>query len=458
MQTPSFLRRLIVSVNPSESARVSRKVKKAIELCRVLMSERGDVSGAALAREALAAYGDLSEAETEPFFELLASDLSPDPKQVLRAADRYRDRPSQENLSELQRAVEPPRQELFRRLNMAPGGTSALVAIRQRVRRGLKSHPDWTHIDTDLAHLFTSWFNRGFLTLERIDWHTPAIVLEKLVRYEAVHQVRSWRDLRRRLEADRRCFAFFHPALPGEPIIFIEVALTKGISTSVKPLLDLTSPVLHPESADSAIFYSITSCQEGLRGIPFGNLLIKQVVQQLGREFPRITHFATLSPVPGFRAWLASLGDSLDAIAAGREMIETLKRLQGDDWLKRGDIAGLQPVLMSLCAYYLLYAKHGAEPADPVARFHLGNGAQLGRINWLADVSTRGLQRGAGLMVNYLYDLGDVEANRESYVREHRVIASRQLRRLARDCPLVQRRENAEATPRPAMEINKRAS
>ncbi|MDH3442722.1 MAG: malonyl-CoA decarboxylase [Deltaproteobacteria bacterium] len=434
-----------------------RRAKKAIELCRALMSERGEVSGAALAREALSAYDGLSEAEAESFFALLESDFSPDPRQVIRAADGYRDYPSQENLNALQRAVEPPRQELFRRLNMAPGGTAALVAMRHRVLRGIELHPEWSSIAADLGHLFTSWFNRGFLTLERIDWHTAAMVLEKLIQYEAVHEIGSWKDLRRRLEADRRCFAFFHPALPGQPIIFIEVALTKGISTSVQPLLDLESPVSAPESADSAVFYSITSCQDGLRGIPFGNLLIKQVVHQLGREFPRITHFATLSPVPGFRPWLASVADSLHEAPGGREVTETLKQLQGDDWFKRKDMERLQSVLMPLCAYYLLYTKQGVEPADRVARFHLGNGAQLERINWLADVSTRGLHHSAGLMVNYLYRPGDVEANHESYVREHSVVASRQLKRLARDCPLFQRQEIAHTRPKMAVEIDKPA-
>lgn len=440
MNTSSFLKRLIVSANPSGRARLDRQVKTAIALCHALMSERGEVSGASRAREALAAYDGLSEAAMEHFFGALVAEFSPDPQQVIHAADCYRDQPTQENLNELQRVVEPPRQELFRRLNRAPGGIATLVAIRRRVLRGLKSHPDWRVIEADLVHLFSSWFNRGFLTLERIDWNTPAIVLEKLIDYEAVHEVGSWKDLRRRLEADRRCFAFFHPALPGQPIIFIEVALTKGISTAVQPLLDLDSRVTDAKAADTAMFYSITSCQEGLRGIPFGNLLIKQVAQELGQEFPRITHFATLSPVPGFGAWLASIKDLLGSTPGGRAMTESLKWLEDDNWFKRKYGARLQPDLMSLCAYYLLWVKQGSEPADSVARFHLGNGAQLERINWLADISKHGLKRSAGLMVNYLYRLSDVEDNHELYVREHRVVASRQLTKLARDCPLLQAR------------------
>lgn len=444
MNTPAFLKRLIVSANPSGRARLNRQAVKTMALCRALLSERGEVSGAAQAREALSACDDLSEAGMALFFDMLVTEFSPDPRQVLRVADCYRDQPTQENLLELQRVVTPPRQELFHRLNMAPGGTATLVEMRRRVLRGLKTRPDWWVIDADLVHLFRSWFNRGFLKLERIDWHTPAMILEQLIHYEAVHAIGSWTDLRRRLEADRRCFAFFHPALPEQPIIFIEVALTKGISTAVKPLLDLDSPVSDPQSADTAMFYSITSCQEGLRGIPFGNLLIKQVAQELGQEFPRIRQFATLSPVPGFGAWLGSVKALLESTAAGKAVSESLKWLVHDDWFKRKYIARLEPDLLSLCAYYLLCVKQGPEPADSVARFHLGNGAQLERINWLADISQHGLKRCVGIMVNYLYRLSDVEANHESYVKEHRVVASRQLSRLARECPLYHEPVDAE--------------
>ena len=435
MDAASFLKRLIVSANPSGPARLSRQARKAIELCHALMSDRGEVSGAVHARAALAACDELSEAGMALFFDILVAEFSPDPRQVTRAADNYRAQPTPENLLEMQRAVAPPRQELFHRLNMAPGGTATLVAIRRGVLKGLKAHPQWRVIDADLVQLFRSWFNPGFLKLERIDWHTPAIILEQLIHYEAVHEIASWRDLRRRLEADRRCFAFFHPGLPGQPIIFIEAALTKGISAAVQPLLDLDSPVTDPAAADTAMFYSITSCQDGLRGIPFGNLLIKRVAQELGQEFPRIRQFATLSPVPGFGAWLTSVKDRL-ASNAGRAVRESIKSLEDDQWFKRKPGARLQSDLLSLCAYYLLWVKQGPEPADSVARFHLGNGAQLERINWLADSSPQGLQRCAGIMVNYLYRLGDVEDNHEAYVREHRVVASRQLIKLARDCPL----------------------
>jgi malonyl-CoA decarboxylase len=438
MKSASFFTRIIGEfVHPSEAMKAGRQVRRVIELCHALLSERGEVSGAALAREVLAEYRLLSEAARAPFLQLLASDFSPRPEVVAAAADAYRADPSAERLIRLQRAVEPPRQELFRRLNMAPGGTAAIISMREQVLSGLKANSSWIGLDADLAHLLASWFNRGFLTLRRIDWHTPAIVLEKLIAYEAVHQVRGWGDLRRRLEADRRCFAFFHPALPDEPLIFIEVALTRGVSDTVQPLLDPDAPVDDPARADTAIFYSITNCQQGLRGVSFGNLLIKQVVEELRRRLPRVHQFATLSPVPGFGAWLTNVQGELKRVARGSAMLETLSRLKAADWHRDAQAApALKPLLMQLCACYLLQSAGEGEPADPVARFHLGNGARMERLNWLADVSEQGMRRSAGLMVNYVYDPDDVEKNHEAYVKEHRIVASHDLRALARGCPL----------------------
>lgn len=438
LEFPSFIQRLIRSVvAPAERASPERKARNAIAFCHALLSERGEVSEAALAREALAAYRELPDSGRVLFFDLLANEFTPDRGALLAAMDRYRDRPTPQNLIALQRATEPPRQEMFRRLNTAPGATATLVAMRSHLIQGIKAHPDWQAIDADLSHLFSSWFNRGFVTLQRIDWRTSALVLEKLARYEAVHAVSGWRDLHRRLEADRRCFAFFHPALPDEPLIFIEVALAKGISNKVQPLLDQASPVGNPAEADTAIFYSITNCQDGLRGIHFGNLLIKQVAQQLGQEFPRLRNFATLSPVPGFRAWLGTIGNELAAVEGGRAIAGMIGRIDDKDWRKNEPLAQrLEAALVPLCAYYLIHARHNGDALDPVARFHLGNGASLERINWLADTSRRGMQQSAGLMVNYLYRLEDVEENHEIYVKEQRVAASRQVSKLARDCPL----------------------
>ncbi len=439
---PSLLRRLLGSITGARAGdpprAAVRDARRAVWLCHGLLSERGDVSGARLAREALAAYQGLEDAALGVFFDLLAKEFSPDPQEVGRVADVFRQDPSQSNLIQLQRVVEPRRQELFRRLNMVAGGTAVLLEMRRRVLKQLAAQPHWVGIDADLGHLFNSWFNRGFLVLQRIDWSTSAMVLEKLIKYEAVHEIQGWPDLRRRLQADRRCYAFFHPVLPDEPIIFMEVALTRGVSTRVQPLLDLDSAVGDPASADCAIFYSITNCQEGLRGVSFGNLLIKQVAEHLGREFPRLKTFATLSPIPGFRRWLTEKSVQYPALT------ELLAKIDTPGWLEdKTGAAKMQRQLIRLCAHYLLYAKQGRDPLDPVARFHLGNGARLERLNWLGDTSPSGMSRSAGLMVNYVYRLDEVERNHEAYAKDGRIVAARRFDVLARES-LLARREAAQ--------------
>jgi malonyl-CoA decarboxylase len=434
MNAASFLRRLLGRERPD----VAQQVRQLASLCEALLGERGEVSGAALAREALAAWLALDARGREQFFDVLAEEFSPSPEAVGKAADAYRYDPTPQNLVRLHEVLDSARQELFRRLNMAPGGTAALVALRRHLLHGLKAHPGWAAIDGDLLHLFRSWFNRGFLRLERIDWRTPAIVLEKLIEYEAVHAIAGWGDLRRRLAADRRCFAFFHPQLRDEPLIFIEVALTRGMSDKVQPLLDVASPVAEPGAADCAIFYSITNCQEGLRGTSFGNLLIKQVAEELKREFPHLNTFATLSPIPGFRRWLAQTETrvQLSMHEGGEQRLALLAAIEQPDWHKLEVPETLQKLLMRLCAWYLLHAKRGAEPFDEVSRFHLGNGAALERLNWLGDTSGSGMKRSAGMMVNYVYRLEDVERNHERYFAGHTVVASRAVEKLARKCPL----------------------
>ena len=445
---PSLLRRLLESIagaHASDRQRLAvRDARRAIALCHALLSERGDVSGARVAREALAAYSRLNEAALELFFDMLAEQFSPDPRQVGRVADEYREDPSQWNLIRLQRSVEAPRQEPFRRLNMVSGGIVALLQMRRQVLAKLHEQSDWARIEADLLHLFASWFNRGFLVLQRIDWNAPALVLEKLIQYEAVHPVQGWADLRRRLQADRRCYAFFHPVLPNEPVIFIEVALTKGIGTRVQPLLDPSSPIADPAAADCAIFYSITNCQEGLRGVSFGNLLIKQVVEQLGREFPRLKTFATLSPIPGFRRWLAESAVRIPALG------ELVARIDAPGWLDdETRAADMHRELVRLCAHYLLYAKQGREPMDPVQRFHLGNGARLEKLNWLSDVSSTGMRRSVGLMANYVYRIDEVERNHEAYAKEGRIAVARRFEVLARES-LIARSETVLVNAAPA--------
>jgi malonyl-CoA decarboxylase len=269
--------------------------------------------------------------------------------------------------------------------------------------------------------------------LRRIDWRTSAVILEKLIQYEAVHQIQGWHDLRRRLETDRRCYAFFHPALPDEPIIFIEVALTRDMSDKVQALLDPDSAVFDAGAAEWAIFYSITNCQEGLRGVPFGSFLIKRVVEDLSKEFPRIKKFATLSPVPGFRKWLLEKAAAIQAGPKLAPFAAAVAKFDSPQWMEDAALrADLQRQLLPLAAHYLLYAKQNHEPLDPVARFHLKNGARLERINWLGDTSASGLQRSGGFTANYVYKLPDVERNHELYVREHKVRASREIEALAK--------------------------
>jgi len=401
----------------------ARAVERVLSMSRRLVSDAGAIGASRLAEEILQSYKTLSAADRQAFFSALVREFSPNPDDVGRAADAYRADPSPGNLRHLQMIVEPPRQELFRRLNMAGDGTRELIDIRRQVLSDMSSDPALEPIAADLGQLLASWFNSGFLTLEKIDWHSPAVVLEKLIAYEAVHQIQGWEDLRRRLEADRRCYAFFHSAMPGEPLIFIEVALTKGMSDRIHPLIDPRAPVGDPEIADHAIFYSITNCQKGLRGVPFGSSLIKQVVEDLKASLPRIRNYATLSPVPGFRKWLFQ--------QPGQENLESfLKAPEAADdsrWPEE-----LRQQLLSMCAAYLLNAKRDQEPLDSVARFHLKNGARLERINFMGDSSARGMEQSAGLMANYVYELDDLQKNHELYTKAGEIASARRVERLSR--------------------------
>ena len=286
-------------------------------------------------------------------------------------------------------------------------------------------------------HLLQSWFNRGFLRIERISWKTPAFILEKLIEYESVHEIRGWEDLHRRLADDRRCFAFFHPALPDEPLIFVEVALTQELPASIHDVLSAKNPGEHAEiKADAAIFYSINNCQPGLAGVSFGNFLIKQVTDSLAEEIPSLKYYATLSPVPGFLAWLKQqLTTPQRVIAFSEPELLLLSQLEGSSWCEDSKAQQLKPLLLYLCAYYLLYAKRGDEPRDPVARFHLRNGARLERINWLGDRSEKGLRESAGLLVNYVYDRKAVARNHEVYVNDNEIVHSSMIDHLLKKRP-----------------------
>ena len=412
-------------------------------MAKSLLSERGEASGAAVARELFNVFAALTPNQRIEFLVFVAESFQPDRKRLSEAARMYLAEPNTETAARLADDAEPPRQELLRRMNMAPGGTAALVAIRKQLLADLPAHPALTLLDADLRHLFVSWFNRGFLELRRIDWQTPAAVLEKFITYEAVHEIQGWDDLRRRLAADRRCFAFFHPALPGEPLIFVEVALVKGLAGSINALLerdaDEAMQAKRANEADTAIFYSISNCQDGLRGISFGNFLIKQVVEELRAELPGLRQFSTLSPVPHFRRWLEArikksdlpellltagerqnLADAASLPSEADQPLATLSAVLGvESWAQTATVKeALRPVLLRLCAHFLTTRPAGKSRIDPVARFHLGNGARLERINWMGNPGKRGLEESYGIMVNYLYDPAIIEGNHEGFVRE----------------------------------------
>lgn len=406
-------------------------------LARALMSGRGEASGVAIARQLLIQLKKASSDERLQFYRFLADELQPDAADVADAARAYLDHPSEKSLARLQNAAYSPRMEFFRRLNLAPGATGEIVALRADLVRHLKSDDALAAVDRDLQRLLTSWFNRGFLVLRRIDWQTPAAILEKIIAYEAVHEIRGWDDLRRRLDPkDRRCFAFFHPALVDEPLIFVEVALTREIPGTISAVLDAHRDDDDDVSPTTAVFYSISNCQEGLKGISFGNFLLKQVVEDLVRDSPSLKTFVTLSPAPTFARWLDRVLAIDGDTGLDRDERAILARLEDPRWVDdviKG-VPGseeIKPVLLSLAAQYFLAVRSADErPVDPVARFHLGNGARLERLNWLADSSERGLREAHGLMVNYRYDLNEIERNHEAYAQDGTVAASRSVRAL----------------------------
>ena len=433
MSRTSLLQDLISSIVARGSrlpgALLGSGPKKIEDICIALMSTRGEASGTALAAQALTAFSNLDEDGQLAFFENLAEQYDPDPEAALAAANAYAGDQSAANLAALVAATEPPRQELLRRLNSAPDGTASLVHMRACLLKHLKDRPHLRSLDADFVHMFASWFNRGFLVLHPVDWHTPAYILEKIIDYEAVHQIGNWNELRSRLRpADRRCFAFFHPSMPDEPLVFVEVALTREIPTSIQDLLTEDREVLAIEKASTAVFYSISNCQEGLRGVSFGSFLIKQVAEDLKREAPSIKTFVTLSPVPGLMDYLRKRSaENPDSTLTG-----LTERISVPDWSRDDDaVESEKKQLLAAAAHYFLNVKRSDhQPIDPVARFHLGNGASLHQINWRGDVSDKGFAQSAGIMVNYLYDLDKIELNHEAYATDREIVTSRAVRSL----------------------------
>ena len=428
------------------------KIAKARNLSRVnnavkrMISERGESNAVSMADDVVNGYRKLSKDQHVAFFTFLFEKLNPDTDLVMTAAQNFAADSNARNYIRLQRVVESPRQELFRRLNRASEGTAAVVQMRRDLLQVLDKKPELTAVDFDMRHLLSSWFNPGFLKMHRVDWKSPAEVLEKLIQHEAVHAIDGWDDLRRRLQPDRRCFAFFHPQLPNEPLIFVEVALLPEVPAVIAPLVDKKAETNNQVSQFKvAAFYSISNCEPGLRGVSMGNFLIKRVAEQLHAEFPGLKTFVTLSPIPGFMDWVvagANLGQGVPedrlkpAIKATRDQALATLKLDSQSWAERLS-AGWHPdqasekeneALMSLASIYLGLASTGRD-GNPVAKFHLGNGAKLHQINWAGDLSRKGLRQSAGLMVNYLYDLSAVEDNHERFANGE-VIFSRTVSKL----------------------------
>ena len=420
-----------------------------------LHARGGEVSARNRAAKLAQIYLGLDDRGRRAFLRDLAS-FDTDPSAVTRAYDAMHEASDEGARAlatvALRRALDPPRARLLTQFTTIPDGMKFLVDLRATLQDLMKGDPNLAALENDLRALLASWFDVGFLELQRIDWNSPAVLLERLVGYEAVHEIRSWSDLKNRLDSDRRCYALFHPRMPNEPLIFVEVALVHGLSGSVQRLLDKRAPLLDPKQADTAIFYSISNCQRGLGGISFGNFLIKRVVELLSTDFRNIKQFATLSPLPGFRKWLdgklaeddakllsdeeqASLRTAAPANAPGHETgsqaLAAILARRG--WFRDGDtLKAAEPVLIRLAARYLLNESRGNRALDPVAHFHLSNGARVERLMALADTSEKGVKASGTVMVNYLYDPAKIEEYHEDYAGSGKRNASTAVRRLAR--------------------------
>ncbi|MGB8265352.1 MAG: malonyl-CoA decarboxylase family protein [Candidatus Velthaea sp.] len=401
------------------------RVRADIQAC--LDGIGGEVSSRARAASLGRIYLDLNDDGKKQFLELLARPL-PDRALVEALAHELAlagDADYDAKIAALRAAVQPPAHRLFAQFNSLPAGIKFLVDLRADLLRLAEGSGPLRRLERELRDQLAAWFDIGFLDLQRITWDAPASLLERLASYEAVHEIRNWRDLKNRLDTDRRCYAFFHPLMPDEPLIFLEVALLSELAASIQPLLDTAAPLENPREASTAIFYSISNCQRGLAGISFGNALIKRVATDLSRELPQLKTFATLSPIPGFRSWLAKHEGADSPLAA------TLARR---GWQRDPTVsAAVETPLMRLCAHYLAVEKRrGGEARDPVAHFHLLNGARIERLDWLGDRSPKGLRESAGMMVNYLYKLDQIDENHEAYTSGGKIAVSNAIRTLLR--------------------------
>jgi malonyl-CoA decarboxylase len=429
-----------------ETSRLVTQLKPLLEESRT--QRGGEASVRDRAERIAAIYRNADVAQRAAILNLITREFAPGREALEAAILAMQAAANDVELSRaearLRIALDAPRARFFTQFNLLPEGVKFLVDLRADLLALLPREPALEVLKVELDGLFESWFDPGFLELRRISWHSPALVLEKLIDYEAVHPIESWKDLRNRLDTDRRCYAFFHPRLPNEPLIFVEIALAKGLPGSVQLLLDQGAPLQDPRTADTAVFYSISNTQEGLRGISFGNLLLKRVIEDLRRDLPRLQVYATLSPLPGFRKWLdrefaaghallpdkeaAKLASALGHAQPGTALAAALAR---PGWNADAGLANaLGEPMEKLCARYLLREKSGAHPLDPVAQFHLNNGARINRIYWLADTSAHGMEQSYGMMVSYRYELSEVEENHERFRHDGHIAAARRVLRL----------------------------
>ncbi|MEH6651643.1 MAG: malonyl-CoA decarboxylase [Motiliproteus sp.] len=421
-----------LSLNPDLGTDDARILLKWMDAC--LADDGGEVAARVRAATLGRSFLALNKGGRIRFLTLLADNYSTDEAAVEVAIERWMQADSQQRTDaglRLRHALEPPRMKLLTQFNELPEGIKFLVDMRAELLSLKKDHPNLSPLEADLKRLLSAWFDVGLLQLEQISWQSSAELLEKLIAYEAVHAIQGWGDLKNRLNSDRRCFAFFHPNMPNEPLIFVEVALVNGLADNVQQLLDEEVPVLDIGEADTAIFYSISNAQKGLAGISFGNFLIKRVVKQLQHEFPHLKHFSTLSPIPGFNRWLEhSDDDQLRQLPGGKAWLDTPKPRRPNGKQTAVINPELSEGLLSLASHYLYAQKRNSTYAmDPVAHFHLSNGAQIARLNWMADSSDKGLRQASGMMVNYLYELPKIESRSQQYTSIGDICLSTQLKK-----------------------------
>ncbi|MCX7164347.1 MAG: malonyl-CoA decarboxylase [Betaproteobacteria bacterium] len=408
------------------------------QLAECAEAKGGEVSARTRAAALAQTYLELEDDGRHAFLRLISLEFGPAPARVAAAHEAYQRAVGTERQWDaetgLRAALRSARIRILTQFNAIPQGVKFLVDLRADLLRYLDEDHELAPLDRELGSRLGAWFDVGFLELQRITWSSPALLLEKLIEYEAVHEIRSWADLKNRLDSDRRLYAFFHPRMPMEPLIFVEVALTDHLAGSVQALLDEHAPVFDSRRADTAIFYSISNTQAGLRGVSFGNFLLKRVIDDLQRDFPKLRHFATLSPLPGFSTWAGKNPQALAEVGLELDVVQ----LAAGEWTTQpaATVRKVNAALAQLAARYLTLAKasrgDGRLPLDPVARFHLGNGARLERVNPLGDASAKGLKQAFGVMVNYLYEVGDLEHNVEMFAGEGTIATSAAVRRLAR--------------------------